>query len=354
MALDPTSAFPGLVDTFPTLSATAGDDLDTPGKEHDQLHNKLANAISALETFVLGIGGGDVNDSLTPWDGAAADLAGLPTDRFVQQITTMVAPRIYTLPAAASVEPGHPILFSDASSTVTGTNYLQISKQGADTIPKGLFNTSVFITSPGGSIMLVSDGVSEWDWVSEAAPLIAALPEIAADDPTEMSVVTAGGTTSIGLTSAIPRAALFSRLTADAPAMVSDIVLNDVTGLSLAVAASTVYEIGGLIIYRSATAADLKLGWTFPFGASGLWNLLGLQLSAATSTDTATFGAPQISQTAAVGGVGVGTDVAARISGLLVVGPTAGALQLQACQNTSDATNTIIRNLSFVKATKVG
>ncbi len=44
------SDFPGLVDTFPEVDGGAGHLLNTPGKEHDDLHNLLADAIVAMQT----------------------------------------------------------------------------------------------------------------------------------------------------------------------------------------------------------------------------------------------------------------------------------------------------------------
>lgn len=46
--------FPALVDTFPVIDADAGDQLNTAGKEHDDLENKHSNAIAALERVIVG------------------------------------------------------------------------------------------------------------------------------------------------------------------------------------------------------------------------------------------------------------------------------------------------------------
>ncbi len=43
------SDFPALVDTFPVIDAGAGDQLNTAGKEHDDFHNLLADAILAMQ-----------------------------------------------------------------------------------------------------------------------------------------------------------------------------------------------------------------------------------------------------------------------------------------------------------------
>ncbi len=46
--------FPALVDTFPVIDAGAGDDLNTAGKKHDDLHNFQSEAIVALQRVSVG------------------------------------------------------------------------------------------------------------------------------------------------------------------------------------------------------------------------------------------------------------------------------------------------------------
>jgi hypothetical protein len=95
---------------------------------------------------------------------AVADAAYtiLPADRYVA-LTSITAPRIFTLPAANAVLPGTPITIIDESGSVTLTNSLTIQRAGSDTL-NGLTNTT--LSAGFQSITLFSDGSSKWitDW----------------------------------------------------------------------------------------------------------------------------------------------------------------------------------------------
>lgn len=54
--------FPALLDAFPDVDAAGGDDLNTVGKEHDDQHNKAAQAIVALERLLLSMNIANVMD----------------------------------------------------------------------------------------------------------------------------------------------------------------------------------------------------------------------------------------------------------------------------------------------------
>lgn len=132
----------------------------------------------------------------------------------------------------------------------------------------------------------------------------------------------------------------------------SNTTLQNVTGLSLAVAASTCYEIEGWLIYDSSQIADLQLGWTVPASATLSWAVFGLRLAATTGTDTTTRSMIATAGTGTLPGTGVGTGsrVTVRVIGTLLTAGTSGTLQLQAAQNTSDATQTTIRALSRLRS----
>lgn len=85
----------------------------------------------------------------------------------VAQTGVMTAARTVTLPAASSLAAGTVLIVRDASGTVTATNKITVARAGADTINGGI--VGIDITTPGGYLRLVSDGVSAWTATSDLA-----------------------------------------------------------------------------------------------------------------------------------------------------------------------------------------
>lgn len=147
----------------------------------------------------------------------------------------------------------------------------------------------------------------------------------------------------------------FARLTADTTPVVSSTTLVNATGLGLTVVASSVYVIDGWIQYASATGADIRIGWTIPASATLSWSAMGY------SPTVGSGGLGDVNANArnrsvsyiALGGINVNTETAAYISGLLVVGVTAGTAQVQFAQDASTASNTLIYRDSWVRARRV-
>ena len=83
------------------------------------------------------------------------------TDRNIQTSVPLTASRTLTLPSAASVQPGRPIIINDSIGAISASTPLVIARAGTDLInPGGV--TSVSISVGGGFMTLVSDGVSRW------------------------------------------------------------------------------------------------------------------------------------------------------------------------------------------------
>lgn len=108
--------------------------------------------------------------------------------------------------------------------------------------------------------------------------------------------------------------------------------------------AGAVFGFTATVFYTSATAADLKIAFTVPAGASLLWGFTsGLATGASGTTGDTQCAAAAASGTAlALGGAGVSTPLVCTIEGEVVMDTTAGNLQLQAAQNTSDATQSTL------------
>jgi hypothetical protein len=87
-----------------------------------------------------------------------ADKIIASTDVYVA-LTSISAPRTFTLPAANSVNAGYEIEVADESGSVTSTNTITVQRAGADTLDGG---TTVKIATPYAIKRFFSDGVSKW------------------------------------------------------------------------------------------------------------------------------------------------------------------------------------------------
>lgn len=139
----------------------------------------------------------------------------------------------------------------------------------------------------------------------------------------------------------------------------SSTTLQNVTGLSVSVPASTVYAFRGVFFasVASGTTEDIKYGFTFPTGAQlraagtggttggvtgGSASDVNLQLSTFTSgTTTQAFG--------------LSTSVTMVVfEGILTMSTTAGTFQVQAAQNTSGLNVVTVAASSYIMLTRIG
>lgn len=115
------------------------------------------------------------------------------------------------------------------------------------------------------------------------------------------------------------------------------------------------YEVALLLLHDSdATAAgDIKIGWTGPAGATLTWGVHGANTAQTTSTAVAAVNMQTrtIAEVAAFGG-GDSTGTVALVYGTLVTAGTAGTLQLQWAQETSNAVATNVRAGSRLTLTR--
>lgn len=134
--------------------------------------------------------------------------------------------------------------------------------------------------------------------------------------------------------------------------VISSTSLQDDNQLLLAVAANTTYLMDLLIIVNSPTAADLKLGWSGPSGATLEW-ATNAPHTAQTNFDSSTISVNRLGIGSAADAAGFGSDVIFRPSGLLIVSSTAGTLTFRWAQTTSTASNTTVKANSFLRLRKV-
>jgi len=136
--------------------------------------------------------------------------------------------------------------------------------------------------------------------------------------------------------------------------------LGDATGLAMALDANTVYGWDCYLAYDSGRTPDLKIAWTAPAGATGHWGAYGLSttesgsgIGSLTALRKDAYGD---ANTIVLGGndtPGIPGPMVARPMGYIEVGATAGNLQLRFAQQSSNATNTVIRAGCWLRAWKL-
>lgn len=130
---------------------------------------------------------------------------------------------------------------------------------------------------------------------------------------------------------------------------------TNITDLTVPVAASTNYAIRAVIFYSGSTTGDINLGWTVPTGSSFKVTPDGFASGATGNTNSIYRGVLTTSAFGALAaqGAGVGSALTAHLEGILAVNTTAGNLQLQYAQGTSDATSTVIYSGSYLWVQKI-
>jgi hypothetical protein len=149
-------------------------------------------------------------------------------------------------------------------------------------------------------------------------------------------------------------------LAADQTVNTSTTLVN-ATGMAFSLSANATYAIDGWLRWTSNPTADIKFGWSSPASSDGWWSLNGPYVTGSPAVggrervnyaDTST-----VAITSALSAAGddesTGTiDISARLGGYITTS-TAGTLQLQFAQNTSDASDTILGEGSWLRVTRL-
>lgn len=126
----------------------------------------------------------------------------------------------------------------------------------------------------------------------------------------------------------------------------SSTALQNDDELVLPVEASAVYEMALVLFHDSdaTVAGDIKIAWTGPAGAALSWGVHGANTSVTTSTGVGSVNMQTrtIAEFASFGG-GDSAGTTALAFGTLTTAGTAGTLQLQWAQETSNAVATNVR-----------
>jgi hypothetical protein len=142
---------------------------------------------------------------------------------------------------------------------------------------------------------------------------------------------------------------LFAPKTAD-ESVVSSITLQNDDHLVLAVLANREYLVDWSLRIDGATAGDFKYAFTGPAGATMVWESMGHGVADTTNVAQAVTDVAAIGTVVTHGTLGVGTTSRVRGGGRLIVGGTAGNLQLQWAQGTSSASATRVFANSWIRA----
>lgn len=117
--------------------------------------------------------------------------------------------------------------------------------------------------------------------------------------------------------------------------------------LFLAVPTAGTFQFELNVLYSASTVADIKFAFTWPAGVTAFWSAMGLATGAGSLTGDCTFSFTNLGGTSvAFGGIAVGTPVPIRMFGEIIMGGTAGTLQLQWAQQNLEATNATVHSSS--------
>ena len=142
---------------------------------------------------------------------------------------------------------------------------------------------------------------------------------------------------------------LTTRIASDQVLTASSTTLQNVTSMVAtfpATVSGAIYAWRGHIFYDATTVADMKFAWTIPTGATMRWGINALGPGGTNPIYTAITGSGTATS---VGALGIGSVLYALFSGEMTMGANAGNLQLQAAQNTSEASVTTIFARSFME-----
>lgn len=151
---------------------------------------------------------------------------------------------------------------------------------------------------------------------------------------------------------------LWAMVDSDHALAINDTVLEDITDLVVALAASTTYEFLCVINTRLSTGSteDIKIGCSFPTGATVDFGGVGPHTSATSASGDGEFVRRSSATTASTTspyGVNGTTDANILITFRVTTGANAGNLTIMAAQNTSGGNTVTVKAGSYLKGQQV-
>lgn len=220
----------------------------------------------------------------------------------------------------------------------------------------------VTVAAQTNALTLSADSSNpRWSWIalnssgvavltSGTAATTPSIPELsdASDVPLMLVYVAAGATIASAQTNVDQRIFLTTQTFYCSTTLTSnaDDVLSDVVGMKFYMDASTTWVFEAHAQLSTGATPDIKMAFTVPAGAAGTGNFLYHATTAIASGRVSDWTASTAMATAAAG---TGAD----LYGRMVNSTTAGWVQLQAAQNTSDASNTDFYVGSWITARRV-
>lgn len=173
---------------------------------------------------------------------------------------------------------------------------------------------------------------------------------LAAEDRVEVY----SGTTQISLLARAVYAEKFR--TSDAAPINNSAVLVPDSTLVVALPTAGRYHWNLILYYDGSVTGDFKLAYTIPAGASMRWGGIGPATTVASGVGSAQFSVTGTSGTAisyGASGVGTANTVMLVSHGAVVMGGTAGNLQVQYAQAVADPTDLVVRASSRLQVWRV-
>ena len=128
----------------------------------------------------------------------------------------------------------------------------------------------------------------------------------------------------------------------------NDNTLQNDDELIVPVLANEVYFFIASVRFKSATAADFKMGWSVPSGTTMYWHSQALWYGVGVGSSP---GAGMVeTDSYARGGGGVTVETGFMVFGMIHVGATAGNVVLQWAQNTADSSDITVMANSCITA----
>ena len=154
---------------------------------------------------------------------------------------------------------------------------------------------------------------------------------------------------SVGLVGLLP---LFVRKPSDESVSATTSFQTD-DHLVLALEASKTYEVTGILLYEADAAADIKMRMLGPTGATGYVSWGGAAGGLGSISGDVNFNYKILGDGTSAGGAGAGTVLSMQYRALIVVDTTPGDVSIQWTQNASNATATIVKAGSYIRAMRV-
>lgn len=130
--------------------------------------------------------------------------------------------------------------------------------------------------------------------------------------------------------------------------------LINATDMTVPLVANATYIVNLTACYGASTTADIKINWAVPTGTSLQRYTLGATVGTTDTTATTVVMRRRSSTNATPGGDGTGNFVTYMEQIIARTASTAGSLQLQFAQNTTDSANaTILRADSFIQYLRI-